>query len=70
MPCKMDGCARIYHFPCGTASGAFQEVTTLTMYCSQHLAHVPLACEGIIIDLNYKKFTLIPFYFRICLLYL
>lgn len=43
--CKMEGCSRIYHFPCATASGAFQELSTRTLYCNQHLGQVPLVCE-------------------------
>ncbi|XP_050308382.1 histone-lysine N-methyltransferase 2C-like isoform X2 [Anthonomus grandis grandis] len=35
--CKSSGCTKIYHFPCATASGAFQDLTTLNVYCGTHL---------------------------------
>lgn len=44
--CKMEGCSKIYHFPCATASGAFQELSTTTLYCNQHLNQVPIVCES------------------------
>lgn len=44
--CKMDSCSKIFHFPCATASGAFQELSSLTTFCSQHLGQATLSCEG------------------------
>lgn len=43
--CKVEGCNKLYHFPCATASGAFQDIRTLSTFCSQHLVQVPLVCE-------------------------
>lgn len=46
--CKKDGCSKMYHFPCATASGAFQEISTVLVFCSNHLMQAALMCEGII----------------------
>lgn len=43
--CKMDGCAKVYHYPCATASGAFQELSSLTMFCNNHTGQATLQCE-------------------------
>ncbi|XP_023312429.1 histone-lysine N-methyltransferase 2C isoform X6 [Anoplophora glabripennis] len=44
--CNMEGCTKIYHFPCATASGAFQELISLTTFCSSHLGQVAMLCES------------------------
>lgn len=44
--CKMEGCTRIFHFPCATASGAFQELRSCSLYCNLHLSQVALKCES------------------------
>lgn len=43
--CNTDGCSKIYHFPCATAAGAFQESMSLTAFCSNHLSQVAMLCE-------------------------
>jgi histone-lysine N-methyltransferase MLL3 len=43
--CIVTSCARVLHFPCAAASGAFQDCKTVTMVCSQHLDQVPLLCK-------------------------
>lgn len=43
--CKVASCTRQYHFPCATASGAFQDSKTVSLFCSQHLGQVPLLCD-------------------------
>lgn len=43
--CRVAGCPRLYHFPCATAAGAFQDVKTTSMFCSSHLGQVPLFCD-------------------------
>ncbi|KAF5271825.1 hypothetical protein FQR65_LT05056 [Abscondita terminalis] len=44
--CKAAGCNKQFHFPCATASGAFQELKTVSTFCVDHLAKVPLVCES------------------------
>lgn len=39
--CRVASCPRLYHFPCATAAGAFQDAKTTSMFCSQHLGQVP-----------------------------
>lgn len=46
LTCKADGCNRMFHYPCATASGAFQELQSLTVYCSQHLNFVASTCDS------------------------
>lgn len=46
LTCNSEGCYKIYHFPCATAAGAFQELASLTTFCSSHLVHVPMLAEG------------------------
>ncbi|KAJ8921946.1 hypothetical protein NQ315_008580 [Exocentrus adspersus] len=46
LTCNMEGCTKIYHFPCATASGAFQELISLTTFCSNHLGQVVMLCES------------------------
>lgn len=46
LQCKADGCNRMFHYPCATASGAFQELQTLTIYCSFHLNLVTATCDS------------------------
>lgn len=43
--CKVEGCTKMFHYPCATASGAFQELSTVTVLCSQHISQVPSECE-------------------------
>lgn len=40
--CKVASCNRIYHFPCATAAGAFQDSKSISLFCNLHLAQVPL----------------------------
>lgn len=44
--CKKDCCTKVYHFPCATASGAFQELSTSLLFCNNHLMQAALMCEG------------------------
>ncbi|XP_060525404.1 histone-lysine N-methyltransferase 2C-like [Cylas formicarius] len=44
--CKMEGCTKVFHFPCSTASGAFQELASFSVYCSSHLGQAALHCES------------------------
>ncbi|CAH0559006.1 unnamed protein product [Brassicogethes aeneus] len=44
--CKMQGCNKFYHYPCATASGAFQELPTLTVFCNNHVGQAALVCES------------------------
>ncbi|KAG5897190.1 hypothetical protein JTB14_022545 [Gonioctena quinquepunctata] len=46
LTCNMDGCTKIYHFPCATAAGAFQELASLTTLCSSHLDQVVMLCDA------------------------
>ncbi|VEN62754.1 unnamed protein product [Callosobruchus maculatus] len=46
LTCNMEGCSKIYHFPCATAAGAFQELVSLTTFCSSHLGQVALLCDA------------------------
>lgn len=46
LTCKTDGCNRMFHYPCATASGAFQELQSLNVFCSQHLSFVANSCDG------------------------
>lgn len=43
--CNTEGCNKIYHFPCATATGAFQELLSLTTFCSDHLNQAAMCCE-------------------------
>lgn len=36
IPCRSPGCARLYHFPCATASGSFLSMKTLQLLCPEH----------------------------------
>lgn len=36
----------MYHFPCATASGAFQDLMTLYVYCTNHLGEAAMCSEG------------------------
>ncbi|NXA22339.1 KMT2D methyltransferase, partial [Ibidorhyncha struthersii] len=38
IPCRADGCPRFYHFPCAAASGCFQSMKTLRLFCPEHMA--------------------------------
>ncbi|XP_068777580.1 histone-lysine N-methyltransferase 2D isoform X2 [Struthio camelus] len=38
IPCRADGCPRLYHFPCAAASGSFQSMKTLRLLCPEHVA--------------------------------
>ncbi|NWY60786.1 KMT2D methyltransferase, partial [Chionis minor] len=38
IPCRAAGCPRLYHFPCAAASGCFQSVKTLRLFCPEHVA--------------------------------
>ncbi|KAM9265213.1 histone-lysine N-methyltransferase 2D [Morus bassanus] len=38
IPCRAAGCPRLYHFPCAAASGCFQSMKTLRLFCPQHVA--------------------------------
>lgn len=42
--CKMS-CGKIFHFPCIAASGSFQASQSCSVFCSDHLAQVPLVCK-------------------------
>ncbi|XP_031333016.1 histone-lysine N-methyltransferase 2C-like isoform X3 [Photinus pyralis] len=46
LTCKAGGCSKQFHFPCATASGAFQELRSVAIFCVEHLAKVPLVCES------------------------
>lgn len=52
--CKKEGCTKVYHFPCATASGAFQNLSALLLFCTNHLAQAALVCEGMRIDLSFE----------------
>ncbi|NXP45127.1 KMT2D methyltransferase, partial [Heliornis fulica] len=38
IPCRADGCPRLYHFPCAAASGCFQSMKSLRLLCPEHVA--------------------------------
>lgn len=59
--CKVAACTRIYHFPCATAAGAFQDAKTITMFCNQHLGQVPLLCES---KLKFSKDLMLIFIYN------
>ncbi|CAH1176242.1 unnamed protein product [Phaedon cochleariae] len=44
--CNMTGCSKIYHLPCATAAGAFQELVSVTTFCNNHLDRVAMLCES------------------------
>ncbi|XP_063909689.1 histone-lysine N-methyltransferase 2C-like isoform X2 [Zophobas morio] len=44
--CKVEGCTKVFHFPCATASGAFQVLNSLTLFCSNHIGQASLECEN------------------------
>ncbi|XP_044258429.1 histone-lysine N-methyltransferase 2C-like isoform X2 [Tribolium madens] len=44
--CKVEGCTKVYHFPCATASGAFQVLNLLALFCSNHIGQASLECEN------------------------
>ncbi|XP_056641929.1 histone-lysine N-methyltransferase 2C-like isoform X3 [Diorhabda sublineata] len=44
--CNVNGCTKIYHYPCATAAGAFQEISTITTFCSNHLGQVAMLTEA------------------------
>ncbi|XP_024945171.1 histone-lysine N-methyltransferase 2C isoform X3 [Cephus cinctus] len=46
IPCKVGSCNRYFHLPCAAASGCFQDIKTLSLFCSQHLGQVPLLLNG------------------------
>lgn len=46
IPCKVGSCNRYFHLPCAAASSCFQDVKTLSLFCSQHLGQVPLLLNG------------------------
>ncbi|XP_030747185.1 histone-lysine N-methyltransferase 2C-like [Sitophilus oryzae] len=45
LTCKNEGCSKFYHFPCATASGALQEQSSLSVYCSNHLGDAAMRGE-------------------------
>lgn len=64
--CNMESCSKIYHFPCATASGAFQELISLTTFCRNHLSHVALLCDCKYSLIYAMKFEMTIFSFVIC----
>ncbi|ERL89633.1 hypothetical protein D910_06998 [Dendroctonus ponderosae] len=44
--CAAPGCSRSFHFPCATASGAFQDLPTRQVFCNGHLGEAALCCES------------------------
>lgn len=42
--CKIT-CQKSFHFPCIAASGSFQVFQSCTVFCNDHLGHVPLVCK-------------------------
>jgi len=42
--CKIN-CQRAFHFPCIAASGSFQDFQHCSVFCVDHLNHVPLNCK-------------------------
>lgn len=44
--CKVEGCTKVYHFPCATASGAFQVLNSLALFCTNHIGQASLECES------------------------
>lgn len=49
----------MFHYPCATASGAFQELGTLTVLCSQHISQVPILCESKEFKFDYRQSIII-----------
>lgn len=45
MGCKMS-CLKYFHLPCAAASGGFQVIQNYTLFCKEHLGHVPLVCNS------------------------
>lgn len=43
--CKINNCQRAFHFPCISASGSFQDFSTSTIYCFDHLGQVQNNCK-------------------------
>lgn len=44
--CAASGCSRSFHFPCATASAAFQDLPTRQVFCNAHLGEAALCCES------------------------
>uniref|UniRef100_A0AAV2JQ26 [Histone H3]-lysine(4) N-trimethyltransferase n=1 Tax=Knipowitschia caucasica TaxID=637954 RepID=A0AAV2JQ26_KNICA len=47
--CCAEGCAQLYHYPCAGAAGTFQDITSLSLLCPEHL---DLAIEKFVDDVN------------------
>ncbi|XP_067143136.1 histone-lysine N-methyltransferase 2C-like isoform X4 [Centruroides vittatus] len=43
--CRAIKCNRIYHYPCATSCGTFQDVRNLTLLCPQHISQAPIISD-------------------------
>lgn len=64
LACNKDECNKIYHFPCATASGAFQEISSSATLCSDHFGQVALLNNGKLIDIfrTWHEHTLFKYF--------
>ncbi|CAG9863833.1 unnamed protein product [Phyllotreta striolata] len=46
LTCDVDKCTKTYHFPCATAAGAFQDVSSLTTLCNDHYGQVAMLTDA------------------------
>ncbi|XP_050507765.1 histone-lysine N-methyltransferase 2C-like isoform X1 [Diabrotica virgifera virgifera] len=44
--CNLDSCNKVFHFPCATAAGAFQEIMSISTFCSNHIGQVAMLNEA------------------------
>ncbi|XP_054254744.1 histone-lysine N-methyltransferase 2D [Indicator indicator] len=53
IPCRAEGCLRLFHLPCAATAGCFQSMRSLRLLCPQHVAQALqmedarcLVCQG------------------------